>query len=160
MTAYEITYIVRPDMDDEQTRTVIEGVTRRMESLGGEIITSSAWNPPRRRLAYPIRDFSDGYYVTTHFRIHPQDLRELENALRLNENVLRFLVVLTTEQSIKAAQQRLHQLHVAAAPAPQPEARSASEQPEAEPEAALPEAEAPAPEEEPITTAAPTTPEE
>jgi small subunit ribosomal protein S6 len=109
LNAYEMTYIVRPDLDDEQTRAVIDGVASRVQTSGGEVIATVPWNPPRRRMAYPIKDFGDGFYVTTVFRIDAPALRPLENTLRLNDRILRFLLVQATETNIRQAQQRMQQ---------------------------------------------------
>lgn len=124
MNAYEITYIVRPDGDEEQTRGAIDQITRRFEAAGSEILAVVPWNPPRRRMAYPIRDFGDGYYVTTVFRVQPDALPPIENGLKLNDRILRYLLVQATETNIKAAQQRVQQAAAAAAAAaaPRPEA--------------------------------------
>ena len=90
MTAYELTFIVRPDLDDEQTRSIVDAVVGRIESHAGEIIANVPWGG-RRRLAYPIRDFNDGSYVTLFFNTASENLKDLENWLKLNESVLRFL---------------------------------------------------------------------
>lgn len=129
MNPYEMTFIVRPDRDEEQTRAAVETVTGRITSAGGELIAAIPWNPPRRRMAYPIREFGDGFYVTTVFRLDSTALRAIENALKLNDNILRFLIVQATDQNIKQAQQRLQQQQAAAAaPPPQPEAVGARSQ--------------------------------
>jgi small subunit ribosomal protein S6 len=104
-----MTFIVRPDLDEDQTRGAIEAVTGRLETAGAEMLATVPWNPPRRRMAYPIRDFGDGFYVTMVFNVDPQVLRTVDTQLRLNENVLRFLIVQATEQNIKQAQQRMQQ---------------------------------------------------
>lgn len=116
MNTYEITFIIRPDMDEEATRGAIDAVNRRLEASGGEIIGPYMWMPPRRRLAFPIRDFGDGVYATTVFKIESDALREIENSLRLNENILRFLVVQASEGTIRRASQ----------PTPQPVAAGVS----------------------------------
>jgi len=105
---YEMTYIVRPDLDEEQIRAVIDGMNTRIGQTG-EVIATYPWNPPRRRMAYPIHDFGDGYYVTTTFRYAPEELREFERGLRLNNNVLRFLIVQATQANIQQSQQRAQQ---------------------------------------------------
>lgn len=120
MNPYEMTFIVRPDLDDEHTRGVVDQVTNRITSTGGEIIAVFPWSPARRRMAYPIRDFGDGVYVTTTFQYDPQQLREFENALKLNDRILRFLVVQATEQMIRLSQQRMQQQTAAASAPPQP----------------------------------------
>lgn len=124
MNPYEMTFIVRPDLDDDATRAVIDGVTGRLESAGAEIIATYAWMPPRRRLAFPIRDFGDGFYVTTTFRLSVEGLADVENWLKLNTNVVRYLLVRATDLAIRHSQQRAHQ---AQQPQPQPQPAPASD---------------------------------
>ena len=156
MNPYEMTFIVRPDLDEEQTRVAIESVTGRITSQGGEVIATYPWNPPRRRLAYPIKDFGDGYYMTTVFRFSPEGLKEFERGLRLNTAVLRFLILQATDLNITQGQQRAQPAAArAAAPpapagapqagAPQPAAPTAppSETSPDAPQAGAPEPEAP-----------------
>jgi small subunit ribosomal protein S6 len=114
LNAYEMTFIVRPDRDEEATRAVIQTVTGRLETIGGEVIATAPWNPPRRRMAYPINDFSDGFYVTVVFRLDGAAVRGFENTLKLNENVLRFLVVKASEANIQQVQQRAQQAYLSA----------------------------------------------
>ena len=120
MNAYEITFIVRPDLDEDQTGNAVGQVAGRLQAAGGEVIASFPWSPARRRMAYPIRDFGDGYYVTTTFRLDPEAIRDFENALKLNDNIVRFLVVEATDQMIRQSQQRMQQQQAATAPRPAP----------------------------------------
>lgn len=119
MNPYEITVIFRPDLDEDGTKGAAQQVLDRLESTGAEIIASYPWSPPRRRMAYPIKDFGDGFYFTATFRYDPQALKELENFLRLNTNALRYLIVQATELAIKNSQQRMQQA-TAPPPAPMP----------------------------------------
>ncbi|MGH2449017.1 MAG: 30S ribosomal protein S6 [Chloroflexota bacterium] len=119
MKLYEMTFIVRPDLDEDQTREAAEQIEHRLQEAGGEIRAAYPWAPPRRRLAFPIRDFNDGYYITTVFDFDPQALREFERVLHLNENLLRFLIVEASERNIKQAETRLQQLAQAAMPRPE-----------------------------------------
>lgn len=118
MESYEITYIVRPDLDEEQIRAVVDGINGRLRSEG-ELVATFPWNPARRRLAYPIRDFGDGFYVTTTFRYPTEGLKELERALRLNDNVLRFLLVEATDLMVQQSVQRAQQAAARAAAPPE-----------------------------------------
>jgi small subunit ribosomal protein S6 len=115
LNPYEMTFIVRPDLEDDQTTAVIDQVTSRIEDTGGSILSTIPWSPARRRMAYPIRDFGDGVYVTVHFEYESQTLREFERWLRLNERILRFLIVRATELQLKQAQQKLSYQQAAAA---------------------------------------------
>lgn len=131
MESYEITFIVRPDLDEEQIRGVVDGVTNRVTSAGGEHIATYPWNPARRRLAYPINDFGDGFYVTTTFRFPSEGLKELERSFRLNDNLLRFLIVQATELSIQQSQQRSQQVAARMAAAAEQQAAAQSGTPPA-----------------------------
>jgi small subunit ribosomal protein S6 len=57
----------------------------------GEITAVDHWG--RRQMAYPIADKDNGYYVVTHFSTSPTLLPEYERLLKLDESVLRYLVV-------------------------------------------------------------------
>lgn len=125
MKSYEMTYIVRPDLDEDGVRGVSEQVATRLEAAGADIVATLPWNPPRRRMAYPINEFGDGFYITTVFHLDPAALGPIENALKLNDRVLRFLLVQASDLNIKQAQQRLQQQvarqqAAAAPPAPTP----------------------------------------
>lgn len=87
-------YILSPELGDENTPAVIEQINNYIGRLGGEVneINQSApWG--KRRLAYPIDKHNDGYYVVTTLRLDPNQMTELERGLRLNEDVLRHLVI-------------------------------------------------------------------
>jgi small subunit ribosomal protein S6 len=114
-----MTFIVRPDKDEDETRAAVQTITARIETIGGEVLATAPWNPPRRRMAYPIREFGDGYYVTTVFRMNAEGVRTLETALKLNENVLRYLMVRATDAAVEQVQQRAQQAYLAASQ-PQP----------------------------------------
>lgn len=167
MDPYEITFIVRPDIDDEATRGAVDIVRRRIETAGGEILAAYPWGPGRRRLAYPINDFGDGYYYTIDFNFNPQAVRDFERALQLDDNILRSLVVTASELMVKNSQQRIQQQAqqaaqaaaqaqaAAAAPAPSPASGGGPAMPGSQPAPAAPEEGTPAAESAPGTEEAP-----
>lgn len=121
MNAYEITFIVRPDLDDNSIDAVVDQVLARIRTANGEIVATLPWNPARRRMAYPIRDYGDGVYITVTFRVDSQALHDMETTFKLNDRILRFLIVQASEYGVKQAEQRLQQRAAAmAAPPPQP----------------------------------------
>lgn len=126
MNAYEITFIVRPDLADEAIDAMVGTVQNRVTSSGGEILATAPFSPARRRMSYPIRDFGDGVYITIWFNLDPEAVRPMERALRLNESLLRFLVVQASELSVKNGQQREAQRAAALANPPQPPAPAAA----------------------------------
>ncbi|HEY6539033.1 MAG TPA: 30S ribosomal protein S6 [Candidatus Dormibacteraeota bacterium] len=90
---YELFYIVRPDIDEDQVRVTMDEVAALVAGHGGEMTKSSLWG--RRRLAYPIAGFNDGYYALKEIGLPAEKVRELERQLRLDERVIRHLISLT-----------------------------------------------------------------
>jgi small subunit ribosomal protein S6 len=88
---YELVLVVSPDAGDEGFPTTVDRVTRFIQDRGGEIKDVDPWG--RRRLAYPIRRATEGFYAVVHFSIEPTQVRPLEGNLDLAEDVLRHLVV-------------------------------------------------------------------
>jgi len=89
---YELFYILRPDIDEDQVRTAMDEVASLVAGHGGEMTKSSLWG--RRRLAYPIAGFNDGYYALKEMSLPADRVRELERQLRLDERVIRHLISL------------------------------------------------------------------
>jgi len=89
--AYELLYILRPDMDEEQRREKMSKVERLIESLSGQIEDTDEWGS--RILAYEIRNFREGYYVLVNFTLPPRQVRELENTFKLEDEILRYQVI-------------------------------------------------------------------
>lgn len=88
---YELVFVLRPDLDDAQTRAAIERIQARITERGGEVRSTEPWG--RRRLAYPIRKFREGYYGLVRFTLPGQRVQDLKNVLGISEEVLRFLIV-------------------------------------------------------------------
>ena len=120
---YEILYIVRPELDDEQLQAAIATVDKLIESLGGATQKTDVWG--RRRLAYEVRHLREGQYVLTDFQIDPARVPELEGTLKISDTVFRHLVVRKPEIKVrrkpKAAAQAAQE-----EPAPQPVAAGAA----------------------------------
>lgn len=92
MHKYELTYIVRPDLEEEAVPPVFETVSQLITTGGGTVDEPDVWG--RRRLAYPIRNHSEGTFVLQRFQLPPDQITELERNLKLSEDVIRYLVVI------------------------------------------------------------------
>lgn len=88
--AYEIVFILRPDLDDQQVRETIDRVAGRITERGGTLLATEPWG--KRRLAYPIKKHREGLYVLMRFELDVQRVQDLKNAVALVEEVIRFLV--------------------------------------------------------------------
>lgn len=95
---YELMTILHPEVAEEALPGELDRISGYISTVGGELIDSlqdSPWG--RRRLAYPIRsggrDVRDGYYTVWHFEVAPTQITELERELKLNPQVIRYIVL-------------------------------------------------------------------
>jgi small subunit ribosomal protein S6 len=95
---YELMTILHPEVPEESLPGELERISGFIAGAGGEIIETlqdSPWG--RRRLAYPIRsggrDVRDGYYTVWHFTLGPQRMEDLERELKLDTQLIRYLVL-------------------------------------------------------------------
>ena len=91
MRDYELTFIVRPDVEDTALTALLDKVKGMVTTAGGQNIQVEPWG--RRMLAYPIKKINEGQYFLLRAQLPSQALRELERNLQLTEEVLRFLLV-------------------------------------------------------------------
>ena len=89
---YEAVYIFDSQITEEQIGEKIERYHQQLTGTGAEVTALDHWG--RRQLAYPIRKRTNGYYVIAQFQAEPPALPEFERLLKLDEELLRYLVVL------------------------------------------------------------------
>ncbi len=91
MRTYELTFIVRPDVSENDLTDTVEQVQKWVTDLGNEVQRVDHWG--RRRLAYPINDHREGYYVLLELSMSPETINEIERNLKLNDAIIRYLLV-------------------------------------------------------------------
>lgn len=91
MRDYELVLIVSPQVGDEDIDNVVQRVSQIIANNDGEVTEVNPWG--RRRLAYPISNFRDGYYVATKLRLNPSAAAEVERSLKLTEEIIRYLLI-------------------------------------------------------------------
>ena len=103
---YEMVYILRPTMSDEETSAAIEKVNSYVERYGGEVLKVDKWG--KRQLAYPINDYDKGFYVLEYIRTNDRNfVRNMENFFRINEDVIRFLLFRLKPSEVKELKAKL-----------------------------------------------------
>jgi small subunit ribosomal protein S6 len=155
---YEIMFIVRPDVEEADLDKLIEGFSGNITAGGGEV--KSVEKMGRRRLAYTVRKFNDGFYVLLTLAAPGNLIVEIERRLRVSEPVIKFITVRMDEEEKRLAKVKAlrdskvkrsaQPIPPQAAPAPVA-AVAEAEAPAAE--AAAPAAEAAAPAAEPVAEA-------
>lgn len=94
MRDYEVVYVFRSVMANEDIEARVESYHERiLTAAGAEITAVEYWG--KRELAYPIDDQRNGTYVVAQFTAPPDVLTDFERALKLDDDLLRHLVVLS-----------------------------------------------------------------
>ena len=88
---YETMYILRPDIPEEEVDTHLKKYSEILEKSGTEVLDSQMRG--KRRLAYPIAKHKEGIYVQLSHKGNGQQVATLERAMRLSEDVIRYLTV-------------------------------------------------------------------
>jgi len=89
--SYELVMVINPDYADEQIEERVDVVSRYITERGGEVTSVEQWG--KRKLAYPIERFTEGYYVLSKFEFKPSLCKDLESSLQISEDVLRYLLI-------------------------------------------------------------------
>jgi len=99
---YEITYILKPELTNEEQSAVNSKMADLIQSLEGTANTTErTFSVERggtdennlRKFAYPIKHYRQGYYYTSTFELAPSKLKELESTLQREADILRFLII-------------------------------------------------------------------
>jgi small subunit ribosomal protein S6 len=91
---YEMMLVVAPTVAEEGLQAVVDRVSGYIATQGGTVDSTSTENPwGRRRLAYPINDHRDAFYVVYRFTAEAPSIVEIEREIKLDEQVIRHLVV-------------------------------------------------------------------
>ena len=91
---YEAVYILKPDMSEEQIAALVEKFKAVVEA-NGTVTEVDEWG--KRRLAYPINDLAEGYYVLMNMEAKPEFPAELERVMKITDGVLRCLTTAVEE---------------------------------------------------------------
>lgn len=88
---YELVYIIRPDMADEALEERVSNISQFITDREGTVDDVQKWG--KRKLAYAIKHQLEGNYVLTRFKMGPSKCKELDQSLRISEDVLRHLLI-------------------------------------------------------------------
>lgn len=91
MRLYETVFILDPKLDEKQVSSEIDRVKNLITNFDGDIVDVE--QAGKKKLAYEIDGNREGYYILIRFKSSPSSISELEQSYRLNERVLRHVII-------------------------------------------------------------------
>ena len=91
MKTYELLAIIKPTMDQEEVDKVIEKIEETVKGYNGSVVSTDKMG--RKRLAFEVASFRDGYFVAQKLEIPADKVVDFKRSLKLNENVIRTMFV-------------------------------------------------------------------
>jgi small subunit ribosomal protein S6 len=136
---YEVMFIVRPDMADEDVDKLVSNLESNATTAGATVKSSERMG--KRRLAYLVRNFNDGIYILMTLEADVKAIHEVERRLRVSEPVIKFITVRVDEMQKRVEKiQKLRASKVKRSAIPTPAAEAPAPLPVAEAGEAAPEA--------------------
>ena len=97
MKAYELLYFVPSAADDETRANVAKRIETTITEGGGTVDNVDEWG--KRKLAYEINTLSEADYYLVDFHANPDHVAELDRILRINDTVMRHMIVRRTDRA-------------------------------------------------------------
>ena len=98
MKNYELMTIFKPNLDAEEVDKIIDKINSTITEFGGKVVSTD--KSGRKKLAYQIQNFTDGFFTTTVLELPADKVAEFKRQLRLNDSILRTMFM---EVSAKAS---------------------------------------------------------
>lgn len=90
MENYEGLFIIKPDIKEEDVKGIYKVISDSVIKNGGSVKKEDLWG--KRQLAYPVKKFKEGYYYKVDFTVPTAAITKLEEAYRLNSDILRTMI--------------------------------------------------------------------
>ncbi|MDH9138710.1 30S ribosomal protein S6 [Staphylococcus epidermidis] len=92
MRTYEIMYIVRPNIEEDAKKALVERFNGILASEGSEVLEEKDWG--KRRLAYEINDFKEGFYNIVRIKTdNNKSTDEFQRLAKINYDIIRYIVI-------------------------------------------------------------------
>jgi len=92
MKKYEAMFILRPDLSEDERKTLLAQLNDAVTKNNGEVTQANIWSE-KRKLAFPIRKYREGVYYHLSFSVAPDAIAKINYTYKLNEEILRVLVI-------------------------------------------------------------------
>ena len=89
MKKYDLFTIIKPNLDNEEADKVVTKVEEYVKNLGGEVVSADKMG--RKKMAYEVAGFTDGFMVNQVVSVPADKITELKRQLKLNDSVIRVM---------------------------------------------------------------------
>lgn len=104
LKTYETLFIVQPNATDEEVQAAASGVETLVAQDGGAVTLKDIWG--KRRLAYEVKRFNEGIYILMRFQGSRDAVKKLETHFKLNDDIIRYLVIAFDEQMLRLEEEQ------------------------------------------------------
>ena len=91
MNSYNLTLVLKSDMDEKERKTLLDSCVKNLVGEDGKVTKEDLWGV--RDLSYPIKKQSKGFYAHYQISADPKGAKGLDKTLKLEEDVLRYLLI-------------------------------------------------------------------
>jgi small subunit ribosomal protein S6 len=97
MRAYEMMFIIKPDVPEEGIAEIKEKLHKIIDDFGGEFVDEAiGWG--KKRMAYKIEDYSEGIYSLWHFKGLSGTVQELDRVIKISDSLIRHIILRQDEK--------------------------------------------------------------
>ena len=104
MNIYEAMFLINSTLDEKTTNAILEQIKESISKNEGSIISAQLW-AEKRRLSFPIKKNQEATYYSVKFKLKPNLIDKIRQAYRLNENILRVLIITSNEDIAQSSRQ-------------------------------------------------------
>lgn len=91
MNNYQLTLVLKTDLDEKDRKGILDSVTKRLTGEDGKVKKEDLWG--NKDLAYKIKKQTKGYFAHYEIEADPKNAKGIDKALQVEENIIRFLLV-------------------------------------------------------------------
>lgn len=102
MKKYELLFLIDSSIENQEIEEVVAKFNDLIKANGGNVVEVNNWG--KRKTAYEVNKKWEGFYFLINFEAPPELIKELERVLRIDERVMKFLVVKVDEKKIAQAE--------------------------------------------------------
>ena len=92
MKKYEAMFIIKPDLSEDQKKALFSQINEAITKNKGDVLQAAVWSE-KRKFCFPVNKHPQGTYYLMNFALEPQAIGEIRRLYKLNENILRVLII-------------------------------------------------------------------